>query len=182
MTIQTRILKKIEALLMAGWTVPQIGTELGLSSHNVRRFIQHDADLRHIALVNASRNARERAEDQRRALAARAQEVQPAPKTETKPEPLRRSVRAGRPWNTHPDPNYRDRRPAVLWHRYDVIHATDGFMIIDRMSEKWSTPYEWRSGEVEILIRANAIDVARKVRQMNRAWHQYLLKEGYKRP
>lgn len=178
MTIQTRIFKKIEALLMAGWTVPQIGTELGLSSHNVRRFIQHDADLRHIALVNASRNARERAEDQSRALAARAQEVQPAPK----PEPLRRSVRAGRPWNTHPDPNYRDRRPAVLWHRYDVIHATDGFMIIDRMSEKWSTPYEWRSGEIEILIRANPVEVAKKVRRMNRAWHQYLLKEGYKRP
>lgn len=182
MTIQTRILKKIEALLMAGWTVPQIGTELGLSAHNIRRFIQHDADLRHIALVNASRNARERAEDQRRALAARAQEVQPAPKPETKPEPSRRAVRSGRKWNTHPDPNYRARRPEVLWHRYHVIHATDGFMIIDRMSERWSTPYEWRSGEIEILIRANALDVARKVRQMNRAWHQYLLKEGYKRP
>lgn len=182
MTLENRILKKVEALLMAGWTVPQIGTELGLSSHNVRRFIQHDADLRHIALVNASRNARERAEDQRRALAARAQEVQPAPKPETKPEPSRRAVRSGRKWNTHPDPNYRARRPEVLWHRYNVIHATDGFMIIDRMSEKWSTPYEWRSGDVEILIRANAIDVARKVRQMNRAWHQYLLKEGYKRP
>ncbi len=159
---------------MDGWTVPQIGTELGLSSHNVRRFIQHDADLRHIALVNASRNARERAEDQRRKPAARTQERKPASHHP--------SVRAGRPWNTHPDPNYRDRRPAVLWHRYDVIHATDGFMIIDRMSEKWSTPYEWRSGDIEILIRANAIDVARKVRQMNRAWHQYLLKEGYKRP
>ena len=173
MTIQTKIFRKIAALLRDGWTVPQIGTEIGLSAHNIRRFIEHDAALRHIALVNAGKNASERAEDQRRKPAARTQERKPAP-----PHP---SVRSGRKWNTHPDPNCKERRPEVLWHRYDVIHATDGFMIIDRMSEKWSTPYEWRSGEVEILIRANPVEVAKKVRRMNREWHKYLLKEGYKR-
>lgn len=78
------------------------------------------------------------------------------------------------------NPRYKDFRPAPYWVRYSVLRASDGYLLVDAMSERFSTEYEWRSWHIaEYPSKEDRARVDAKAEQMNRHWQAKISREGW---
>lgn len=80
--------------------------------------------------------------------------------------------------NTNPD--YKTFRPAPFWTRYSVVKALDGYLLVDAMSERFSTEYEWRSWHIaEYKESDGRAKVEALAEKLNRCWQKKLALEGW---
>lgn len=78
------------------------------------------------------------------------------------------------------NPHYKDYRPAPFWVRYHVVRASDGYLLVDAMSEQFSTEYEWRSWHIaEYPETEDRARLEVKVNGLNRRWQEKITREGW---
>jgi len=82
--------------------------------------------------------------------------------------------------NLMANPHYKDFRPAPYWTRYYVVRASDGYLLVDAMSEQFSTEYEWRSWHIaEYPATEDRTRLEVKVNGLNRSWQEKITREGW---
>jgi len=82
--------------------------------------------------------------------------------------------------NLMANPHYKDFRPAPYWTRYYVVRAADGYLLVDAMSEQFSTEYEWRSWHIaEYPATEDRTRLEVKVNGLNRSWQEKITREGW---
>lgn len=76
--------------------------------------------------------------------------------------------------------DYKTFRPAPFWTRYYVVKAADGYLLVDAMSERFSTEYEWRAWHIaEYPETEDRARLEVKANGLNRRWQEKITREGW---
>ena len=68
-------------------------------------------------------------------------------------------------------------RPEYIWERYYFVRATDGYAIIDRMSDRYSVPNMWVEEIVATFGSGIVVSqVSQIVKRLNRDWHNEIVR------